>query len=330
MSRTQDLARARLRMMAGPRAAASRALDGRGTWPGGPRPAVGRPDPGSGPGTAARDPGSGPEAAGAGCAATPDAWAEPTEVDPDPGGAADPAGRREDGIVAERMSLAPGLRLLGAVIALALALGGWMLVRAWPRAVAEPAPPGVSTPTDSVTGPPIAPLAGPPATGAPGADPLGAAAAPPEPAPTLVVHVAGEVRRPGIVMLPAGSRVGDAVEAAGGLSRGGSVGPANLARPLVDGERVEIGPQAAAAPMPPGAVGSAGSGTGADAPGRPLDLNTATEAQLDELPGIGPVTAAKILAWRAVHGRFTIIDELAEIPGIGPRTLEELRPHVRV
>jgi competence protein ComEA len=137
----------------------------------------------------------------------------------------------------------------------------------------------------------------------------------------VVVHVAGDVRRPGVVVLPAGARVADALEAAGGLARGGSLGSTNLARVLADGERVEIGATAA---EPGAAVAGAGQASG------PVNLNTATAEQLDALPGVGPVTAAKILAWRAEHGRFTVVDELAEVPGIGPKTLAELRPHVRV
>jgi competence protein ComEA len=141
----------------------------------------------------------------------------------------------------------------------------------------------------------------------------------PSVAPSVVVHVAGEVREPGVVSLPAGARVADALRAAGGLRRGGRLGPTNLARVLSDGERIEIGGQA------PDAASGPGGGTSG-----PIDLNTATAEQLDELPGVGPVTAAKILAWRTEHGRFSVVDELAEVPGIGPKTLAELRPRVRV
>jgi competence protein ComEA len=118
--------------------------------------------------------------------------------------------------------------------------------------------------------------------------------------------------------------VADAVEAAGGLRRGAELGATNLARILADGERVEIGGAQSAGPGPGGVASAVGSPPG------PVDLNSATAEQLDALPGIGPVTAAKILTWRATHGRFSVVDELAEVPGIGPKTLEELRPHVRV
>lgn len=142
----------------------------------------------------------------------------------------------------------------------------------------------------------------------------------------VVVHVAGAVRHPGLVHLPPGSRVADALEAAGGLAKGARIGATNLAQLVSDGQRVEVGlaagATATAQPVPLDSTG--GSGT------EPVDLNSATAEQLDTLPGIGPVTAAKILAWRGAHGRFSAVEELSEVPGIGPKTLAELRPHVRV
>lgn len=221
------------------------------------------------------------------------------------------------------------MRLLAGFVVVVLGLGAWGLARSWPRpepvlpAAAGSAPDAAPTlatrPGGQAEGSGVTAIVG--AGGGPEEDPFGAS---PSPQPSLVVHVAGDVRRPGLVTLPAGARVGDAVAAAGGLRRGGSLGAANLARVLSDGERVEIG---AEAPPPPqqGSAGSAVPGAAA-----PIDLNSATAEQLDALPGVGPVTAAKILAWRAAHGRFTVVDELAEVPGIGPKTLEELRPHVRV
>ncbi len=154
-------------------------------------------------------------------------------------------------------------------------------------------------------------------TAEPFGEPLVAA---PSPSASLLVHVAGEVRKPGVVRLPAGARVEDAVQAAGGLRRGASLGMTNLARVVADGERIEVG----------GSDPTAHGVENAGAVGALLDLNTATSDQLDGLPGVGPVTAAKILAWRTEHGRFTVVDELAEVPGIGPKTLAELRPLVRV
>lgn len=194
------------------------------------------------------------------------------------------------------------LLALGALACVAaLVVAGGAVAGGWPRVGPQPAP----APTSPV-----------------GLFPLEIGAASPSTSPSVVVHVVGEVRDPGVVTLPAGARVADAVRAAGGLRRGGRLGATNLARVLADGERVEIGGQDGGA-MPPDGPGAGGAVA-------PVNLNTATAQQLDALPGIGPVTAAKILAWRAEHGRFSVVDELAEVPGIGPRTLEELRPHVRV
>jgi competence protein ComEA len=137
----------------------------------------------------------------------------------------------------------------------------------------------------------------------------------------LVVHVAGKVRTPGVVRLPPGSRVLDAVDAAGGATQGADLTGLNLARPLTDGEQVLVGvpaPTGAAVPETPGA-----------APG-PINLNTATSDQLEELPGIGPALAGRILAWRDEHGRFTSVEELQEVSGIGPAILAELADLITV
>jgi competence protein ComEA len=136
----------------------------------------------------------------------------------------------------------------------------------------------------------------------------------------LVVDVAGKVRRPGIAVLPAGSRVVDALKAAGGARRGVDLTSLNLARLVVDGEQILVG----VAPVP----GVAGS-LGAPAAGESLvNLNTADQATLETLPGVGPVTAESILAWRTDNGGFTSVDELLEVDGIGEATLEDLAPLV--
>jgi competence protein ComEA len=130
--------------------------------------------------------------------------------------------------------------------------------------------------------------------------------------------------------------VQDAIDQAGGLTRGADPDQLNLAQPLADGEQVLIGTKEHAA----GEVrtGSAG-GDAAAGPGRPaagsgsggvVDLNRASAAQLEELPGVGPVTAEKILAWRQQHGRFSRPEELQEVDGIGPKTYAQIAPHVRV
>lgn len=200
---------------------------------------------------------------------------------------------------------APSLwvRLVGALVLVVLAGGAVLLATSWPR----------ERPPDPMGG---QALTEPEAIFA---DPFPSAS--PSPSPSVLVHVVGAVRRPGVVRLPAGSRVADAVEQAGGLRRNGEVGGTNLARQVTDGERIEVG-------APGRAPDVDQPGSAPDAP--QVDLNTATADQLDALPGVGPVTAAKILAWRSEHGRFTVVDELAEVAGIGPKTLAELRSLVRV
>ncbi len=150
-------------------------------------------------------------------------------------------------------------------------------------------------------------------------------------APSVVVHVVGRVRRPGLVTIDADARVADAVAAAGGANRTAALGRINLARRPADGEQILVpgpndpvpAPAAAGAAAPSDAAGGTG-GTGL------LDLNAATGAQLEQLPGVGPVTAERILAWRREHHRFSRVEELGEVSGIGPKTLERLRPLVTV
>lgn len=136
----------------------------------------------------------------------------------------------------------------------------------------------------------------------------------------VVVHVIGQVRRPGLVRLPAGSRVDDAVRAAGGVRPGGRLGAVNLARPLVDGEQIVVGPGARQSP----------DGTGATDSPSAIDLNTASAAQLEALPGIGPVLAERIVQWRAAHGRFADVAELKEVAGIGDAVYTQIAPRLRV
>ena len=139
------------------------------------------------------------------------------------------------------------------------------------------------------------------------------------PQPKLIVDVVGAVRRPGLYRLAQGSRIADAVARAGGPTRKADLEQLNVAAPLADGEQVLV-PRRAAAGAP--GVGSPGSSA---APAGPVHLNTATLEQLDALPGVGPVTAQKILDYRAQHGAFGSVDELDAIPGIGPARLDQLR-----
>jgi len=160
----------------------------------------------------------------------------------------------------------------------------------------------------------------------------------------VVVSVVGLVHTPGLVTLAPGARIADALQAAGGAVDGADTIGLNMARPLGDGEQIVVG-LAPVSGQPP-ALGSSvasgstpisktpapgpGSGSAKPKPGEVLDLNTATVEQLDALPGVGPVTAAAIVAWRQANGKFTSVDQLADVDGIGPARLEKLRALVRV
>ncbi|NKZ05033.1 ComEA family DNA-binding protein [Actinomadura latina] len=156
-------------------------------------------------------------------------------------------------------------------------------------------------------------------------DPRPAVSATPAAAGSVVVHVLGKVKRPGVVTLPSGSRVGEAIKAAGGVRRGAKTGTLNLARKLVDGEQIPVG---ISRPAPPPAPAASSGASGA--PGTPLDLNTATPDQLDDLPGVGPVLAQRIVAYRTQHGGFRSVEQLQEVSGIGARRFADLKPMVRV
>jgi competence protein ComEA len=136
--------------------------------------------------------------------------------------------------------------------------------------------------------------------------------------PKLVVHVAGAVREPGLYRLQEGKRVADAVARAGGAAASADTSAINLAAPLADGMQVVV-----PARVPAAAGGGAAAG-GQPAAGR-VSLGSATAAELDALPGIGPVTAQKIVDYRSAHGGFRSVDDLDAIPGIGPARVEQLR-----
>lgn len=161
---------------------------------------------------------------------------------------------------------------------------------------------------------------------APTAVPVPPAAVVVEESSTATVHVAGAVQHPGVVELPAGARVADAVAAAGGATVDADLDGVNLARPVTDGERILV-PRRGEVTASGGTAPGAGSAWRAD--GR-LDLNLATAADLEELPGIGPVLAARIVDWRERHGPFTEVGQLREIPGIGERTFQNLADLVAV
>ena len=146
-----------------------------------------------------------------------------------------------------------------------------------------------------------------------------------EMAAKLVIDVQGEVLKPGLYELPLGARVGDAIKAAGGVRKGASSASVNLARFLEDGEQLYVAAEAEEF-SPQGSRGSAGSG----GVGGKLNLNRATESELDGLPGVGPVLAKRIIDYRSANGNFTDIDELRKVSGIGPAKFGELQGFVTV
>lgn len=254
-----------------------------------------------------------------------------------------------------------GAAALALVAALAVLLTAAVVIRSRPQPVPAPAPPAVLQPgAPAVSGPVMGEGASEPGQGAAGGVPAaaedGAAAAGGQPLPQgpatpagsgqraagggqqaaagggqVVVAVLGTVALPGLVRLPPGSRVDDAVRAAGGVLPGSDPGLLNLARVLTDGEQVFVGiepPPGQPAPGPAPA-GPAGGAPPASASG-PVDLNTATLADLDGLPGVGPVLAQRILDWRTDQGPFTSVDQLREVSGIGEKTFAELEPAVAV
>jgi competence protein ComEA len=198
-------------------------------------------------------------------------------------------------------------RVAVTLLALAALVGaGIVWVRATPRVAGDPV--GQEAPADQTL-----PRAAPDTPSAPG------------PRDRVAVHVTGRVRRPGLVRLPAGSRVHDAIRAAGGVTSGADLDAVNLARKLTDGEQIRVpGLGDPAPPLPPGATPTPGA-----TPATPLDLNTATIEQLDALPGVGEVTAGRILAYRSAHP-FTTVDQLLEVPGIGQRRFDQLKDLVTV
>lgn len=184
--------------------------------------------------------------------------------------------------------------------------------------------------------PPVAAAKLPPVAAVPSAGPK----APPGDDGPVVVSVVGLVHKPGLVTLAAGARIADALEGAGGALDGADLVGLNLARRVTDGEQIIVG--IAAPPGRPTTMGSSVSdATPAAPPGAPprdpgspppevVNLNTATAEQLDALPGVGPVTAAAIIAWRDANGQFTSVDQLGDVDGIGPARLDKLRDLVRV
>jgi competence protein ComEA len=157
------------------------------------------------------------------------------------------------------------------------------------------------------------------------ARPSGAVTVTQAPPATPLVHVVGEVRRPGVYRLVSGQRVQDAIRRAGGARPGADLQAINLAAKVADAQQVVVPRRGATGDA--AAAPSSGAGT---SPSAPLNLNTATAEQLDTLDGVGPATAEKILQFRQQHGGFRSVDDLGQIPGIGPKKLAALRAQVQV
>jgi competence protein ComEA len=218
-----------------------------------------------------------------------------------------------------RRALAGGI--VGTVVAI---FAAWWLLKAPAPAVEASIPLiGSSSASAPVNPSPVNPMP---------VNPTSVATVPPTSAPvTVTVHIAGAVARPGVYRLEVGSRVDDAVLAAGGATLDADLDNVNLAAPLSDGSHVRIpriGDQHSSVVQPSGGDGAAGGSP--DRPAGPLDLNAATLDELDDLPGIGPATAEAIIATRSARGGFRSVDDLDEVPGIGPTRLERLRPLVTV
>ena len=220
-----------------------------------------------------------------------------------------------------RAAVGVALVIAGIVAVLGVRLA-WASVHDTTTPVRAPgSSPGVDLDPAARGSPSTAAAAGSPSSAGPGTASAGATG-------IVVVDVVGQVGRPGLVSLPAGSRVADAITAAGGATPEADVSLLNQARLVIDGEQIRVprpGEVIAAAPgaAAPGAAGGAGGGVGAL-----VSLNSADLATLDGLPGVGPVLAQRILDWRSEHGRFTSVDELGEVSGIGDKLMSQLRPRV--
>ncbi|MFD3429272.1 ComEA family DNA-binding protein [Nocardia fluminea] len=263
-----------------------------------------------------------------------------------PGWLDDGGSGRRNRLVPERFRdarLDPGRRgalVLGLVGVIAVVLTGVMVLRDQPVARAVPPVPVLRAESAAVQPGPTTVVAAVPGQG-------------PTPSADVVVSVVGLVERAGLHRMPDGSRIADALEKAGGIREGADLAGLNLAQRLADGDQVIVGatdPQSGqprlgsimvgAGRAPVALPGTAGSHTATSKPGGSsttasntavspsnarIDLNTATEAELDALPGVGPVTAKAILTWRTTNGRFTDVAQLGEVDGIGPARLARLR-----
>ena len=215
------------------------------------------------------------------------------------------------------------LAVLGVMVLLLTAAIVFGIRVAWARSSATPQPVAATAhgPPDGLASRTV-----------PAAFASGAAAGLPTAASVLLVHVVGQVRHPGVVRLPPGSRVLDAVRAAGGATSSADLNHLNLARPVADGEQIVVPKPGETLPagVVPGIAGGGVGSTSTGSVGGLVNLNTADAAALDSLPGVGPVIAQRILDWRTQHGRFTSVNELGEVSGIGDKLMAQIGSKVTV
>lgn len=231
------------------------------------------------------------------------------------------------------MRVDPGRRSAAAiglaVIVVAVLTGVWVFSsqpRSMPVATSAPTVPGSSPLAVGRSGPRSG--SGPPSASPVGSSPASGGSGTSTASSYVVVDVAGKVRRPGLYRLPPGSRVDDAVKAAGGALHAVDLGTVNLAAKVVDGQQIAVGQ--------PGVVGpaagaeSAGSANSSGSAGGPVNLNMASLEQLETLPGIGPALGQRILDYRTGHGSFSSVDQLDDVSGIGTVIFARLKPLVTV
>lgn len=244
----------------------------------------------------------------------------PLAAPADPSSSRAAAGRSGSaGVAAVLAGLSPGRRAMKPLIVVAICVALAAAFLAWrSRPVVSTVAPEVSIAASPVLPTQAAPM---PANGAPVSPADGASS----PSAYLVVAIQGQVRRPGLVKLPPGARIADAIEAAGGVLPGTDVSYVNLAQKVADGQLIVINKSGPAG----GSGGSAGD-PGASGGSQLIDLNTASESDLETLPGIGPSLAARILAYRTQHGGFKSVDELRNVSGIGDSKFAELKDLVTV